>query len=598
MDSIQILRTELRGQIQSALMASIDHRKSIEKLEDLFRMHPDCAELALFNAVKIFYLSGGPAGICAIKAVLERSDALYSVGCLDEIKLASIREMANGKSTLSARDFSNFIFLFHLVGCHFGRQSKMLGWLKSEFSKRHKQDSYQEMFYLRNLLYSLQFISPDKGFYLETIRAEIEKFDKRIIQTLRELTNNYLPRKRRALSRIVICSGLMKHGATSMHARLVMDYARNLAAYNHDIKILILVTNELPFLTPSFSFAMGRAASDFGEKLERLHADIVSPDLADRVSFEFMPLHEADFQDILKPIERVIEFDPDVMMHYGEKFHNESFFLRRVLFDRVPTAYFFTQMINRVDQYNDIYLARNDYPLVGVYEKSKVRIAPPPVRSAEMSSIAVGKRAVDFPAEVRSSAEDVILISALAGDRMERKFRAYSQETRNRMMDLLERDGVKWIWVGPADEKSLLGVDARFIRMHQMGRLEVRKFEKNLMGLMQRCDIFLHLPAFTGGGGGMSIALREALPVLCFENTDAAVKVYPEFVFSTGDQSGFFERATKLIESAEDRKVSGRKCLEFYQSTSDLESLVEASYSGLRDAISAFNVRLEDVAAH
>lgn len=86
------------------------------------------------------------------------------------------------------------------------------------------------------------------------------------------------------------------------------------------------------------------------------------------------------------------------------------------------------------------------------------------------------------------------------------------------------------------------------------------------------------------------MALSAGIPVLCFKDTDASSRVVPGNTFDPDRASDFFDRAAELVRSETARELSGRQCLEYYDSL-DIGSLVESTYAGLVDAVREYNKR-------
>lgn len=538
-----------------------------------------------------FYESDPELGIVQASALAKRHAELYSIGLLPFISLKRIRSWTATPSRPRRSQYTRFLFSLKYIRHQLDHEYSIFDWIDYEWKKLSGIGKYDELFMLRNMTWSLgQGLLNQPG--ISTLaRKKIDAIDLSIIKLLKKKTGGMQPRPRAGLKRIAICAGLLRHSKQGMHARLVLEYARNLAATYPDLQILVLVTNEIPFKGPLQSFSMHRMTPTYRAGLDKLAKRILG-EVACRVEFQDLELANADWQDLYEPMKVLMNFDPDVIMHFGSKMRNESFIVRRALYRLYPTAYFFSQMTNLVDRYNDIYLARNSHPLCGDYDVSRVRVAPPPLRAEIILHESEGKLSRYKAGHVKKSLEEVTIVSVLSGTRMRDIFVRYGPVLRGRIMDILDAPTARWILVGPEDPQAVLEVDPRFRKLHEEGKLDVISFDENLSAFYEHCDLFLHLPLFTGGAGGLFMAVMAGLPALCFSNTDAATRIDPEFVFEVEDIEGFLESARKLIESAELRKKKGAACRNYFHDVG-VQELSVLTYSALNEAVATFNRRID-----
>lgn len=580
----------LRNAIRSHAAGPKGGAESVAAFRGLAESHPLCVEVAFANAVMDFFSYGLKAGMQRISGVLADIDKYYSVSCFDVLQATSLRTLVGDRVGLAPKEYIEFLFAAYFVREIFAKDEFFYSWIDSEWKKRALKRQYNELYQLRNMVWSLTRGLVGKAKHND-ILAKVDLMDSAIVDLLRSKLGSRERKKRNAvINNIAICCGLLKHDYRSLHAALVFDYARNLVKSYPDVTVSIVVTNEMPFQWVGHKFWMGQISDSFREGL-RAEADrLIEPELRSRVRFVDMPLGNGSWQDLWQPIKYLLDLDPDVLMFYGAKFYNESWFVRKALFDHYPTVYFFSQMNNVVDQQNDIYLVRNNYRLSGAYDPSRTLLAPPAVRA----DILTGKKgpAIEYSAaDVKQSPGEVTIVTALAGTRMATLFSRYSPSTRKQMMSLLDIPGVRWIWVGPADPSEVLKVDALFREKHAEGKLEIRKFEPHLDALFGKCDLMLHLPRFTGGGGGLMLALRAELPVLCFNNTDSSAYVLPECVFDSGDEAAYFSCAENFIRSPELLPELGERAAAHYAKY-DVEGLARLTYGGLQKAVGFFNDRV------
>lgn len=395
--------------------------------------------------------------------------------------------------------------------------------------------------------------------------------------------------KKSEIKKVAICCGVLRHGKTLNHARLIFEFAKNLSLIAPNLQLYIVNTNEVPYFNP-FKTTPSRHI-DFVEKeylinLEQFAKDILGDLFELKVKFVSYPLLNNFCQKLSYIVDKIIEINPDAIIYLGCKGANESFFVRRGLFDFFPTLYLFSQMIIKVDQYNDIYLARNNHDLVGSYDKSKVRVTPYPIKFNKSDS----DNFVYDVSYVKKSPNEITLVSVLNGARMGNYFSSYSSKTRLLMMNLLKIENTRWFWIGPSNKDKVLSIDPTFTNMYQQGKLEIIQFEENLRAFYHHCDLFLHLPRFTGGGGGLSIALLEGLPVLCFENTDPSHNVAKEYRFQSDDIEKFFQTAEFLILNQESRKTAAINCRNYYENL-HIQDRAGLIYQALLDAQNYYNIR-------
>jgi hypothetical protein len=555
------------------------------------RTHPLCIELAFSNAVIAFFSSGFGAGMTKASAILKDVDKYYSVRCFDILQVTALRALVERPVKLSPREYVEFLFLIYFVREKFQNDNLLYDWIDSEWRKRESSLQYNELFLLRNMVWSLTRGLVGK-YRRDGIEKRVSAMDASIVRILRVKFSSLPTRnKGSSIAKIAICCGLMKHDYRSLHAALVFDYARNLAKVYPELTVSIVVTNEMPFRWAGHAFWMNQLSDTFAQDLQAEMNRLIEADLRERIEFIYMPLANGSWQDLGAAVQTLVDINPDVLMFYGAKFYNESWFVRKALFGHYPVAYFFSQMNNEVDEENDVYLVRNDHRLLGAYDPSRTFLAPPAVRADVVMRAEERTSSGHAAGNVKRKGGEVIIVTALAGTRMASYFARYEPSVRKEMMSLLDVPGVRWIWVGPVDPEKVLQVDPDFRAKHAEGKLEIRKFEPNLEALFDECDLMLHLPRFTGGGGGLILALMRKLPILCFRNTDSSTYVLPECVFAPGEEAKYFRRAQELVRAPDLLPELGRRAASYY-AKHDVDSLARLTYQGLQRAVQSFNKRV------
>lgn len=591
-DNIAELLSSVRARIHEQMAPGSRFGVAITMFQEQERAHPLCIELAFSNAVIAFFGSGFSAGMGRASAILKDIDKYYSVGCFDVLQITALRALVEKPVKLSPKDYVEFLFLIYFIREKFQNDNLLYDWIDSEWRKRESSLQYNELFLLRNMVWSLTRGLVGK-YRRDSIDKKVSAMDASIVRILRARLSS-LPARRRgnSITKVAICCGLMKHDYRSLHAALIFDYARNLAKVYPELTVSIVVTNEMPFKWAGHAFWMNQLSEAFAQGLQEEMNRLIEADIRERVDFIYMPLANGSCQDLGTAVQTLVDIDPDVLMFYGAKFYNESWFVRKALFDHYPVAYFFSQMNNEVDEENDVYLVRNDHRLLGTYDPSRTFLAPPAVRA---SIVMKAKEAPHERAAGSVSRKNgvVTIVTALAGTRMASYFSRYEPSVRKEMMSLLDLPGVRWIWVGPVDPEKVLQVDPLFRAKHAEGKLEIRKFEPNLEALFDECDLMLHLPRFTGGGGGLILALMRKLPILCFRNTDSSTYVLPECVFAPGEDVKYFRRARELVQAPDMLPELGRRAADYY-AKHDVDSLAKLTYQGLQRAVESFNKRVGD----
>ena len=596
-DKIAELLSSLNAVVREQMNPLKRSREVIAAFRELEQKHPLCIELAFANAVIDFFMSGFGAGMKKASAILKSIDRYYSARCFEHLQVIKLRALVEKPVKLLPKEYVEFLFLIYFIREKFHNDNLFYDWIDLEWKKRESSHQDNELFLLRNMLWSLTRGLVGKHQH-EDIQKKVALMDSAIVKILRGKVA-YLPKKARgkSITKIAICCGLMKHDYRSLHAALVFDYARNLVKAYPELTVSIVVTNEMPFSWAGHAFWINQVSESFAKGLQVEADRLIEADLRERINFTYMPLANGSWQDLGHAVQAVVDVDPDVIMFYGAKFYNESWFVRKALFGHYPIAYFFSQMNNEVDEENDIYLVRNNHRLLGTYDPSRTFLAPPAVRGGVLMKTEEKASFEYAVADVKQKKDEVTIVTALAGTRMATYFSRYKPSTRKEMMSLLDVPGVRWIWVGPVEPEKVLKVDPLFQAKHAEGRLEIRKFEPHLEALFDQCDLMLHLPRFTGGGGGMILGLMRKLPILCFGNTDSSTYVLPECVFEPGDEKGYFDRARELLKAPDLLPELGQRAAAYY-ATHDVDSLARLTYQGLQKAVESFNDRVDASADH
>src|SRR5690606_34719474 len=150
-----------------------------------------------------------------------------------------------------------------------------------------------------------------------------------------------------------ICLDILKVSAVHTHSRVVFTMCRNLLRHDPGLEIHLVITNErfavtTPVLASSFNplrddevIALARSA--LGEFYDR------------RFHMQFH--RDAGLEGVVRSCKAIVALQPDLLMYGGGHrglFSNESRLVRHALYDLFPTAFFYIQSNNEVDEKNDM----------------------------------------------------------------------------------------------------------------------------------------------------------------------------------------------------------------------------------------------------
>lgn len=343
--------------------------------------------------------------------------------------------------------------------------------------------------------------------------------------------------------RFAVVVDVMKMSTVHTHSRVILAMCRNLLLIHPQVQAHIIVTNErFTVTTPSMSASFDP---------QRNHA------LGDKASKEFpedfgkrLFVHVFDgngLEGLVDSCKKIIAINPDVLLYGGGNkgfFSNESRAVRHCLYDVFPTAFFFIQANNAVDDRNDIIIARGPHAIVGTPGEARVQVQPYPT---------ITKNSLEIPVIPRTGSPKTI-ISATTGVRMDLKMAEQTDADMRTFLAILSKtpDAV-WHFIGASDPQAVIDSNKDLARSVAQGRVVVHPVLplEAFSELVRSASLFLHLPGFTGGSGGAAIARNAGVPILTFKHSDVSGRQPAETIFEKGEASAFAKKAVQLLHDPE-----------------------------------------------
>lgn len=348
------------------------------------------------------------------------------------------------------------------------------------------------------------------------------------------------------LRRLAICLDVMKLSDLHTHARVVLTMSRNLLAFDPELQIDLVITNE------RFAVTTPVVASSFDPALDDGVAERARAALGEHFGRRFR-LHicrAPGLEGVVRACETILGLAPDLVFYGGGHrgfYSNESRLVRHSLHDLVPSAFFFIQSNNEVDPKLDMILARGPHRIDGDPGPAEVRIAPYPTIVDD--DLARAQAPVD-PAKAGRGT----IVSAISGVRMDLRLREMAGPELDRFLAILDRvPGTVWHFIGCRDPEAVLAAVPSLAARHGAGQVQlhgVMPFD-DFTRMVGQASLFLHLPGFTGGSGGAAVARRAAVPILTFAHSDVSGRQPPETVFAEDDVDGFVAMAIRLLQDAD-----------------------------------------------
>lgn len=346
--------------------------------------------------------------------------------------------------------------------------------------------------------------------------------------------------------RIAFCVDVLKVSEHYTHAKVMFAMCRNLMELDPEIETHIFITNErltvsTPTMSPVFNLTRSDAVFDMARKA-----------LPDYFGTRFHLHFYKNFglEGLVETCKDVLSINPDVVIYGGGHtgiLSNESRSLRHCLFDFLPTTFFFIQANNEVDEKFDLIIARGPHAIPGTPGAVKIKSQPYPTLTSET--------AVVEPEYDRAKARSRILLSAVAGVRMDIRMRAQTEKDLKILFGILDNNpGTVWHFVGSNDPEELAKAMPLLRARIQSGQVVLHKLMPftEFENIASNAALFLQLPGFTGGAGGAGIARRNGVPILTFEHSDVSGRQPAETVFAEKAVQKFARKADRLLKDHEE----------------------------------------------
>lgn len=395
----------------------------------------------------------------------------------------------------------------------------------------------------------------------------------------------HLPARHAVPLRIVICLDVLKVSDVHTHARVIFTICRNLMAVNPLIETHVVITNErFAVTTPVVAQAFNPARTPF---VYQLAQDAFEDEFGTRFFLHVM--HNTGLEGLVRTSKAILDIAPDVILYGGGHrglFSNESRLIRHVLYDHLPTAFFYMQSNNHVDEKIDMIIARGPHDITGDPGEALVRVQPYPTFDPQSR---LTQAAIDMTRHSRK-----VIVSALTGVRMNVEFEELSDSMLRTMFSMLDRvPGSIWYLIGAQDPAALIASNPLIEQRVAQGQLKVLPvlpFD-DFVERMQTASLFMHLPGFTGGSGGATVARRLGIPILTFRHSDVSGRQPAQTVFAKGDIKGWTTLGCNLLKDRE----AWREIVSAQYAHSQMlrDTSAERFYACLQETVSQATPRLE-----
>lgn len=339
-----------------------------------------------------------------------------------------------------------------------------------------------------------------------------------------------------SVRRLALCLDILKSGGEFTHGRVVLSICANLLAADPGLHIDLVITQERQ------AAGAGPCGADAA-----LIADLAKRFLAaeDQPRLGLHVLALSGIEAVLGACRLIQSLNPDLLLFGGGHrgpVSNESRVVRHCLFARFPVAFFFFQASDQVDECCDLIIARGPHRIEGRPGSARVRVQPyPTLLASEPRPRAVPPRPQDAPP---------LIVSAIVGARMEARLDELGQRKLARFLALLDdRPGAVWHFIGSSNPERLIRGNRTLRARVARGQVVVHPVltAESYRALVGQASLFLHLPGFTGGSGGASVARRAGVPILTFRHSDVAGRQPPETVFEEDQIAACIALARRLL---------------------------------------------------
>lgn len=344
--------------------------------------------------------------------------------------------------------------------------------------------------------------------------------------------------------RIAICLDILKLSDVHTHSRVVFAICRNMLRIDPSVETHILITNERFVVTTPVVNASFNPNADTA--LREAAQAALGEDYGKR--FFLHSFQSTGLEPLIDTCKQIIRIDPDVILYGGGHrglFSNESRAVRHCLHDYFPSAFFYIQANNEVDEKFDMIIARGPHEIMGEngFEKVQVRVQPYPTIVEETLD------EICEPAKQKNR----IIVSAITGVRMDVRMKEMSVTEFEAFFSILDKvPGAVWHFIGSTDPEATAACNPEMARRVKAGQVVVHPvlpFDRFTDFVGKEAALFLHLPGFTGGSGGASIARRSGVPILTFRHSDVSGRQPEETVFDTMNIPQYTAKAVQLLQN-------------------------------------------------
>lgn len=343
--------------------------------------------------------------------------------------------------------------------------------------------------------------------------------------------------------KIIFIVDRIKLGKKLSHVNFYCGIASSLASINKNTEITLFISNEGTITVGDKEKYSSQGYKDY-RYIEKQAKRLAPHSYNTNFFIEMIdPKDGPGIKPILKAWNFIWSREPDVLLYFGGNL-NESKILRRVLYKYFPTIFLFTQIKNEPDKYCDLIVPPVKVSFKSSIDKRKIRVVKYP--GPFLPDNEYSNRKLPFS----KNPSDLIIATILSGNRIQRSFENYSDETVKNILGILDSiPNARWIFVGITDSDSFYNANKELYKKKESNQIVTIEYIDDLISFMEQVDLFLHLPRLTGGGGGASIAISKDVPVLTFRYSDVAARVPEQSIFEDNEISLFKEKAEELLKN-------------------------------------------------
>jgi|GEM_PF-5880015 len=362
------------------------------------------------------------------------------------------------------------------------------------------------------------------------------------------------------------------------HLNVVAAFLDTLLTSYPDARALLYIANDDSLLSASVEFGNWRQKyidAAYEEKLRGLLAAALSSEVVSRLDIKV----EEPGRSLLDCRQALMSYEPSCAFFWGGIYEARN--LRRACYGVVPIAFMFFNVNNRVDTSVDLYLSRYAGQRInGPHDPEKI--------SSQPGAVSIPDVDFSYPAEyVRADEAELVAATVISGDRLQKAFESYSATTFDQLAKLFdEHQNLKWHFIGPGDLDGILDVHGALRELYENGRLIIRRREAHLQAFFRHVDLYVHLPGLAGGGGGVSMARKQAVATICYAGSDACGAQLPAAIYERED--AFFAAISRYLASKEDRIELGIAVRDYMLSNFNAHAVAEALRANIEKAVAIF----------